>query len=378
MGPKGPPNQQSVDQGGAPLGKRSPGVVVVAEGEQVERDEGRGRVFGEHPHPRIGRVDALLQRLEVQAVVGGDDDLTVDHTPLRQLGLGRRDQFGKVAGHRPLVAAAQLDLIGVAEADGPEPVPFRLIGRIGRDRRNRLGQHRRDRRHHGQVHGFIVAGGMLESGCGRCSRRTRRRRDRGSADQPGQGVFPQTGSQRNETHARRVLPRGRSRADAHRAARPANPSAALPRRHRRRGDLPEAHSAAPSRLSGDVPGHVSVRADGRRAEGDPSRVHRVGGADGHRHTASLAGALPGYRAPRRVAHRPGSAARHRLSRRPGRSPSTYCGRCSTNSDWSATRRRPGAAASTCSCGSKRIGISSRCAAPASRWRARWSAARRMR
>ena len=30
----------------------------------------------------VGRVDALLQRLEVQAVVGGDDDLAVDHAAL--------------------------------------------------------------------------------------------------------------------------------------------------------------------------------------------------------------------------------------------------------------------------------------------------------
>ena len=64
--------------------------------------------------------------------------------------------------------------------------------------------------------------------------------------------------------------------------------------------------------------------------------------------------------------------------RPAALPSTYCGRCSTNSDWSATRRRPGAAVSTCSCGSKRIGISSLCAAPASRWHGRSSAVRRMR
>lgn len=40
-------------------------------------------------------MDALLQRLEVQAVVGGDDDLPVDHTAMRQLGPDRGDQLGK-------------------------------------------------------------------------------------------------------------------------------------------------------------------------------------------------------------------------------------------------------------------------------------------
>ena len=72
-------------------------------------------------------MDALLQRLEVQAVVGGDDNLAVDHAALRQLGLYRGNQLGEIAGHRPLVSAAQLDLIAVAEANGPEPIPFGLI-----------------------------------------------------------------------------------------------------------------------------------------------------------------------------------------------------------------------------------------------------------
>jgi hypothetical protein len=34
---------QRVDEGGAALAERSPGVVVIAEGEQVEDDEGRRR-----------------------------------------------------------------------------------------------------------------------------------------------------------------------------------------------------------------------------------------------------------------------------------------------------------------------------------------------
>ena len=42
-----------------------------------------GDLLGEHAYPRRGRVQPQLQGLEVQAVVGGDDDLTVDHTALR-------------------------------------------------------------------------------------------------------------------------------------------------------------------------------------------------------------------------------------------------------------------------------------------------------
>ena len=133
---------QGVDEGGAALAERPLGVVVIAECEQVERDEGCRRLLGEHPHPRIGRVDALLQRLEIQPVVGGDDDFTVDHAALRQLGLDRGDQFGEVPGHGPLVAAAQLDLVAVAETDRPEAIPLRLVGRFGWDRCHGFGQHR--------------------------------------------------------------------------------------------------------------------------------------------------------------------------------------------------------------------------------------------
>ena len=174
----GPDPTQRVDQCRAALGERPIGVVVVAEGQQVERDERRRRLLGQHPHPRIGRVDALLQRLEIQAVVGGDDDLAVDHAALRQLGDGRGDQLGKVAGHRFLVAAADLHLIAVAEKNRPEPVPFGLIRRVRRDRFHRFGQHRRNRRHDRQVHLHIV----LEpcAGIGRWHRQRRKSTSTGS------------------------------------------------------------------------------------------------------------------------------------------------------------------------------------------------------
>ena len=43
--------------------------------------------------------------------------------------LERLDQLREVAGHRPLVAAADLDLVAVAEDDAPEAVPLRLVAR---------------------------------------------------------------------------------------------------------------------------------------------------------------------------------------------------------------------------------------------------------
>ena len=62
-------------------------------------------------------MDSLLQCLEVQSVIDGDDDLAIDHATFGQLDDDRLDQFGEVAGHRPFVAAAQLDFVAVTEAN---------------------------------------------------------------------------------------------------------------------------------------------------------------------------------------------------------------------------------------------------------------------
>ena len=56
-------------------------------------------------------MDALSERLEVQTVVGGDNDLTVNHASFWQL--GRRDQVREVPRHRPLITATELDLFDV-------------------------------------------------------------------------------------------------------------------------------------------------------------------------------------------------------------------------------------------------------------------------
>ena len=65
--------------------------IVVTFREQVERDERRRRVLGQHRDTRGGGVDAQRQQVEVEAVVGGDHDLTVDDRALGQVlaGSGR-------------------------------------------------------------------------------------------------------------------------------------------------------------------------------------------------------------------------------------------------------------------------------------------------
>jgi hypothetical protein len=138
--------------------ERPLGVVVVAEGEQVERDEVGRRLAREHVHPAGRRVDPLQQGLEVEpAAVGSrDHDLPIDHAPARELLGDRGHEFGEVAGHRPLIAAAELHLAAVGEDDGAESVPLRLVAvRAVGKLLDRLGQHRRDGRVNRKVHPSI-------------------------------------------------------------------------------------------------------------------------------------------------------------------------------------------------------------------------------
>src|ERR1022692_228656 len=151
--------RQRFGQGCPSLRERLAGVVGVPERQQVERDKrGRG-LLGKQPDPAVGRMNPLQQRLEVQLAAVGVryDDLAVDHAALGQTRQRGADHLGEVAGHRPLIAAADLYLGAVAEDDRPEAIPFRLIAhRPARNRADRLRQHRRDRGHDRKMHGPIL------------------------------------------------------------------------------------------------------------------------------------------------------------------------------------------------------------------------------
>jgi hypothetical protein len=103
-------------------------------------------------------VDALRQRVEVEPVADGRDDLAVHDAALRQLGQHRRDDVGEVAGQGLGGPARDLHLVAVAKDDGTEPVPLRLeqvaaVDRVGGGHPlDRLGEHGLQRRHDGQVH----------------------------------------------------------------------------------------------------------------------------------------------------------------------------------------------------------------------------------
>src|SRR5262249_52258533 len=144
-------------------------------------------------------------RLEVEpgAFAVGDDDLPVNHAPLRQLLDDLGDQFGKVPRHRPLVTAADLHLVAVAEDDGPESVPLRLVAiRAVGYLLDRLGEHPGDRRGERKSHGPIspfrwrtcphpaLPSSGAAAQAGRAQRRDEARLARGAAPGPRSGRGP--------------------------------------------------------------------------------------------------------------------------------------------------------------------------------------------
>ena len=77
-----------------PLGEREQRFVV--EREQVEGDERRRRLLGEHVDARLGRVDPLAERVEVLAPFGVEEhDLPVEDVPPL-----REGQLGEVPAQR--------------------------------------------------------------------------------------------------------------------------------------------------------------------------------------------------------------------------------------------------------------------------------------
>ena len=113
-----------------------------------------GISLGEQLHARRGRVEAQLQRLEVERVAARDDDLAVEHAALGQLRLQRLEQLREVAVERLLVAALDEQLVAVAKDQRAEAVPLRLEDPAvaGGQLADALGEHRQDRRIAGQVH----------------------------------------------------------------------------------------------------------------------------------------------------------------------------------------------------------------------------------
>ena len=135
----------------AALGLRQLEQRLVVLREQVERDEARRRLLGEHVDARLGGMDALAERVEVlAAVLVEEHDLAVEHVAAL-----REGQLGEVAAQRLPAARLQIDVRAVDEGDGAESVPFGLVHPAGARRQLlcRAGELGEQRWLEGQRHG---------------------------------------------------------------------------------------------------------------------------------------------------------------------------------------------------------------------------------
>ena len=124
------------------------GAAVGVVGEQIERDERGGDLGGELLDPRRRRMQAHLQRVEVEPVRAGDDDFAVDDAAGGEGGEQAGAELGEVAIERLQIAALDVEAVAVAKDDRAKAVPLRLEepGLARRQLGGELGQHRLDRR----------------------------------------------------------------------------------------------------------------------------------------------------------------------------------------------------------------------------------------
>src|SRR5262245_32443209 len=102
----------------APRLECGPAKIAIAFGQHVEEDDRSRNLLGKHLHSRRRGMKPQLQRFEIQAAVLRDNDLTVEHTTSRKLGLERIQQFREVADQGFFVAALDKDFVSITEYQG--------------------------------------------------------------------------------------------------------------------------------------------------------------------------------------------------------------------------------------------------------------------
>ena len=146
----------------AALGLRQLQQRLVAVRQQVEGDEARRRLLGEHVDARLGGVDALAERVEVLPAVGvEEDDLPVEHVAAL-----REGQFREIAAQRLPAARLQVYVRAVDEGERAESVPLGFVdpARARRQLLRRTGELREERWREGQRHGAAHISALGERG----------------------------------------------------------------------------------------------------------------------------------------------------------------------------------------------------------------------
>lgn len=102
-------------------------LCSVIDRSYTKRDEGRRRLRRQYLDTTVSRMNALLQRFEIQTGFGSDDDLAVQHTSIRKFKPGCFDKVGEVARHQPFIPASQLDVIAISKTYASEAIPLWFI-----------------------------------------------------------------------------------------------------------------------------------------------------------------------------------------------------------------------------------------------------------
>ena len=100
--------------------------VASVGGQQIEGYELGRRLLRQPGDTRCRRMQAELQRVEVQTAGRGDHDFAVDDAPRRQRVEKRGVQLGKVAIERTEIAALDEHVGSAAKHEGAKPVPLGL------------------------------------------------------------------------------------------------------------------------------------------------------------------------------------------------------------------------------------------------------------
>ena len=150
----------------APAFERFAAQIPVALAEQIEEYDRRRDLLRQKLHARRGRMNAELQRIEIEPAVLGDDDFAIEHAAGRQLRPQRLEQFGEIAIQRLLIAALDQDFVAVAEDQRAKPIPLRFENPCsgGGQFVDSLGEHRQDRRVYRKVHASCYTAGLPSIG----------------------------------------------------------------------------------------------------------------------------------------------------------------------------------------------------------------------
>src|SRR5260370_39448289 len=108
----------------APSLERLAPKIPIAQAKQVKEHERRWSLLGQKIHTLCRGMEPKLERVEVEAVVLNDHNLSVEDAARRQRRTYRLQQLRKIAVERPFVAALDQDLIAARKHQRAKPIPL--------------------------------------------------------------------------------------------------------------------------------------------------------------------------------------------------------------------------------------------------------------